>query len=165
MMQNIVLCGFMGCGKSTVGRLLASKTGRHFIDLDSLIEQREQRTVAQIFEQDGEDYFRKVETNCLQELYQKSNVVLATGGGTLIKEENAALIKQMGKLVFLNPPFETLAKRIENDPRRPLSGDDRLRERYESRLPQYKKAADCTVEGNKSPHDIVLLILSELRNL
>ena len=86
---NIILCGFMGSGKSTVGLLLAKKLGMSFIDLDTYIEKKEGMTVSKIFEKYGEPYFRKVEKESAKELAEKNGLVIAAGGGTLVDKENA----------------------------------------------------------------------------
>ena len=106
---NIILCGFMGSGKSTVGLLLAKKLGMSFIDLDTYIEKKEGMTVSKIFEKYGEPYFRKVEKESAKELAEKNGLVIAAGGGTLVDKENADTFRTSGKIVLLDLPVEVIA--------------------------------------------------------
>ena len=92
--KNIILCGFMGCGKSTVGALLAKKTGMSFIDMDSYIEKKEQKTISSIFEEHGEEYFRALEREAAKELAEKNGLVIAAGGGTLVYQANVDTLRQ-----------------------------------------------------------------------
>ena len=94
--KNIILCGFMGCGKSTVGTLLAKKTGMAFVDLDSYIEKQENKTIARIFEESGEAHFRELEKQAARALSEKKGVVIAAGGGTLTFQENVDSLKNGG---------------------------------------------------------------------
>lgn len=118
--RPVYLCGFMGCGKSTIGRLLAKKLGREFVDLDDYIVQREGMSIPQIFEQRGENYFREVEAVALSELSAAAGVV-ATGGGTLLKKENGDCAKSMGTVVFIDAPFDICYERIKGDKNRPIA--------------------------------------------
>lgn len=154
-MNNIVLCGFMGCGKSTVGKNLARKTGRKFIDMDRYIEQKEGMTVAEIFAQHGEDGFRDREHEACRELADMSGLVIASGGGALTFERNVQAFKGKDTIVFLNVPLSIIAQRLKNDTRRPLlqrpDKDKVMRELYNKRLPGYRAAADITVSGQNTP--------------
>ena len=94
MKNNIVLCGFMGCGKTTVGKAFAQKYNMRFVDSDSCIEQHEGKTVSKIFEQNGEKYFRKLEHDILSELSNQSGLVIATGGGAMLDPENVRVLKE-----------------------------------------------------------------------
>ncbi len=153
--KNIVLCGFMGCGKSTIGSLLSKKTGMSFIDLDSYIEKKENKTVSHIFADSGEEYFRRLEREMSQELSKKNGLVIATGGGTLIYQVNVEAFKSNGKIILLDLPVEIIAERLKNDNTRPLLNrpdkDKAIRELYEKRLPLYRSAADITVDASQSP--------------
>ena len=96
-MNNIILIGFMGCGKSSVGKLLSKVKEYHFIDTDQQIEQKEQRKVSQIFAQDGEDVFRELETSCIEELLQKEisiPIVVSVGGGLVLRDRNQDLLME-----------------------------------------------------------------------
>ena len=146
-MNNIVLCGFMGCGKSTVGRLLAKSLGRVFIDTDEYIENEQNMTVSEIFEQYGESGFRDIEHKACVNLAKKSGFVIATGGGALTFERNAAAFAD-DRVIFMNVPFDEIERRIDGGNSRPLFQDrNKALELYNIRLPLYKKAADCTVDA------------------
>ena len=104
-MKNVVLIGFMGAGKSSTGRMLASRLGCAFLDLDRHIEKQEQKTVSEIFAEKGEDYFRRCERKAVQEIMTRKNIVVATGGGTVKDEENRRLFKDWGVMVCLTVPI------------------------------------------------------------
>lgn len=164
--KNIILCGFMGCGKSTVGALLAKKTGMSFIDLDSYIEKKENKTVSKIFADSGEDYFRALEIEAARELSERNGLVIAAGGGTLVFRENVEVLKKSGRIVLLELPVETVAKRLENDTTRPLLNrpdkDEAMRELYNKRLPLYRAAADMIVNADDSPMQVCMEIIRNL---
>ena len=149
--KNIVLIGFMGCGKSTVGKKLAGALGFEFSDTDAMIEEAYGKTISAMFAEDGEEYFRNAETELLQKLSSEAKgLVLATGGGMPMREENAALLKKIGTVIFLETKIETILERLQNDTGRPLAdGEDRearLRPLYEKRLPVYRAAADYILD-------------------
>ena len=149
--NNIVLIGFMGCGKSSVGRKLAGALGYEFSDTDAMIEEAYGKTISKMFEEDGEEYFRTAETELLRELSKEAEgLILATGGGMPMREENAALLREIGTVVFLEASIETILERLQNDTGRPLAdGEDRearLRPLYEKRLPVYREAADYILD-------------------
>ncbi len=149
--KNIVLIGFMGCGKSTVGKKLAGALSYEFSDTDAMIEEAYGKTISKMFEEDGEEYFRTAETELLQKLSSEAKgLVLATGGGMPMREENAALLKKIGTVIFLETKIETILERLQNDTGRPLAdGEDRearLRPLYEKRLPVYRAAADYILD-------------------
>ena len=149
--NNIVLIGFMGCGKSTVGKKLAGALSYEFSDTDAMIEEAYGKTISKMFEEDGEEYFRNAETELLQKLSAEAKgLVLATGGGMPMREENATLLRKIGTVVFLEAKIETILERLQNDTGRPLAdGEDRearLRPLYEKRLPVYRAAADYILD-------------------
>ena len=159
--RPVFLCGFMGCGKSTVGKLLAKKLGKEFIDLDEYIEQTEGMSIPDIFAQKGEPYFRALESRLLGELPPSAGVV-ATGGGTLLKKENGDLAKASGTVVYIDAPFELCYDRIKDDPHRPIavsSTREQLFERYEQRVPLYRENSDISVDGTGTPMMIAAEIL------
>lgn len=157
--MNVILCGMMGCGKSTVGACLAERLGRVYCDTDALIVERHGR-IADIFEKHGEAYFRHLETETVRELVQRDDLVIATGGGLVLKQENVTLLKGSGKVVFLRAKVETLVKRLQADRERPLlQNANSLRERLENllkdRAPIYEEAADLIVDADeKTPEEI-----------
>lgn len=168
--RNIVLIGFMGCGKSTVGRKLADALSYNFMDTDTVIEETYGKTISRMFEEDGEAFFRDAETELLKKLEKEADgVVLATGGGMPMREENVSLLNKIGTVVFLFAEIETILSRLQKDTGRPLAdGEDRekkLRPLYEKRLPVYQEAADLVLntEG-KSFYGIIAEIENFLRN-
>lgn len=164
MKKNVVLCGFMGCGKSTVGMLLAKKTGMAFVDMDRYIEKKEGKKVSQIFADSGEDYFRQLERESAAELSERKGVVIATGGGTLTFPENVEVLRKGGTIVLLDLPVETVAKRLAHDTTRPLLNrpdkDQAMRELYDKRLPLYRSAAQVIVNADDSPMQVCREIIA-----
>ncbi|HAB51710.1 MAG TPA: shikimate kinase, partial [Ignavibacteriales bacterium] len=118
----IFLAGFMGAGKSTIGPILANTLGWDSCDLDLLIEQRLGKKIRQIFEQDGEDYFRKNESEILIELSKKSDLVISLGGGTMANEKNLAVLKKVGTIVYLKASTDSFYKRLRYKRDRPSLG-------------------------------------------
>ncbi len=119
--MRIYLIGYMGCGKSTLGRKLADHSGMQFIDMDNYIEMRNCKTVPQIFEEEGEDAFRNIERKALEELSEFNNVIIATGGGAPCFFDNINLMNQTGKTIYLNIDPDILAERlIKSKSDRPL---------------------------------------------
>ena len=159
----------MGCGKSTVGALLAKRNGMSFIDLDDYIEKKENKTVAQIFEDNGEEYFRMLEREAVKELSEKRGVIIAAGGGTLTFKENTDNFRKSGIIILLDIPVENIASRLQNDKTRPLLNredkDEVMRELYNKRLPVYREAADITVNANRSPMSICTDIMQHILHM
>lgn len=160
--MRIYLTGFMGCGKTTVGRLLAARLGAPFVDLDVEIERRAGMTVRQIFERLGEPAFRGMESEALRGTLNLPDVVVATGGGTMTFEGNVRLIGSSGLSVWLNPPFATIAARIGGVGKtdRPLFKDEvQALALYRERLPAYRRA-DLTVDvaPDEGPEEIAARI-------
>ena len=151
-MKNIILCGFMGCGKSTIGRKLARKTGADFVDMDRYIEEKAGLTVAEIFEKFGEEEFRRMESEACVELSRRRDLIIAAGGGTLTFQHNIDVLGSTGRIVFINVSYEQLCERLKRDTRRPLlQVEDRnakIRELLTQRLPMYNRAASIVVDGN-----------------
>lgn len=151
MKNNIILIGFMGCGKSTVGKKLANAFSYEFMDTDAVIEETYGKTISKMFEEDGEEYFRNAETELLRRLSKEAEgIVLATGGGMPMREENVEYLHKIGTVVFLEAKIKTILERLKNDTGRPLAdGEDRekrLRPLYEKRLPVYRAAADLCLD-------------------
>ncbi|HBT65286.1 MAG TPA: shikimate kinase [Ruminococcaceae bacterium] len=152
MIRNIILCGFMGCGKTTVGGLLADMTGRRFVDMDSFIEKHSGMPVSQIFSEYGEEAFRMRERQACIQLASQEGLVIAAGGGALTFQVNADVLSKSGDIVFLDVPLDVILKRLETDTSRPLlTGPDREKASYQlynRRLPLYRAAAGYVVDGN-----------------
>ena len=155
--SNIVLIGMPSSGKSRIGRLLSEELGIKFIDTDKVIENRIGTSIANYFDKYGEKEFRKLETEVIEEIYKETPMVISTGGGVIKNSENMKMLKQNGRIVFINCPLDKL--RPSND--RPLSSNiDDLTNLYETRLPLYRKYKDIEVMNYKNdPHDVVKEIL------
>ncbi|NJC89369.1 MAG: shikimate kinase [Desulfuromonas sp.] len=164
--STLFLTGFMGAGKSTVGRCLARRLGYHFDDLDQLIVAREGRPIPEIFATRGEAYFRDCETAVLTEQAGKERTVFATGGGIVGREENRALMKQHGRVVYLRAAWPTLENRLSMGSGRPLAdpqqGWDAIRELWESRLPWYEEAEVVVDTDHLEVEAVVNEIISRL---
>ncbi|MDX1699983.1 MAG: shikimate kinase [Melioribacteraceae bacterium] len=120
MLDRIYLTGFMTSGKSTLGKILANVLGWDFFDLDKEIENQEGMKITDIFENKGEGYFRKIETDKLKELSDKKNVLISLGGGTIVNNQNAEFITSHGKLIYLKVEPEIIYTRIKKKTDRPL---------------------------------------------
>lgn len=140
--ERIYLVGFMGAGKSTVGRLIAARLGWSFVDLDGEIERAEGRSVPEIFRDDGEAYFREVESVELDRVSRRAHCVIALGGGTYVDQENRDRVEATGLSVYLDAPLELIRERIDTDGSRPLYSSARdVAELYRRRRPSYRMAA------------------------
>lgn len=139
--EKIYLVGFMAAGKTTLARALAARLGWEAMDIDEMIEQRERATVAEIFARHGETYFRAIERTILFEQLGRSQLVVATGGGTFADVQNRAAINRDGASVWLDVPIQRLIDRIPSDGRRPLAADRAGFERlYHLRRTAYEQA-------------------------
>ena len=152
MPNNIILIGFMGSGKTTVGTKLSYRKRVPFYDTDKLIEQKEKRTISDIFAQEGEEAFRKMETALLQRLTKKRSnaaAIFSVGGGTPLREENRSLLHKLGKVIYLKVKPETVYERLKNDTTRPLlQGKDpmeKIQTLMEQREEKYLDVADMVL--------------------
>lgn len=143
--KNIILTGFMGTGKSTIGRLAAAELGREFTDMDVLIEQRQGRPIARIFAENGEPYFRQLEANLCRELAAREGLVIATGGGALVTEANLRVLETSGLVICLDCDPAILWQRIGQSEDRPMLAEldegrfTRLAALLEQRAPAYAR--------------------------
>ncbi|AZZ60933.1 shikimate kinase [Oenococcus sp. UCMA 16435] len=163
-MAKLILIGFMGSGKTTIGYQLAKKLSIPQLDLDALIVQQTNQSINDIFAEAGEKYFRKVETRALKKAIDR-NVILSTGGGTPINKINRILLKSVGApIVFLSTEFGTIEKRINQDNNRPLvKKTNEFRRRYIKRYRVYHALADIEIiTDGKKPEVIVETILEKL---
>ena len=151
-MENIILIGMPGCGKSTIGRLLAEKTGKYFVDADTEIENMAQKTIPCMFAEDGETVFRDYETKVLDALGKRSGLVIATGGGCVTKMRNYPLLHQNGTIFWLQRELDQLPTEG-----RPLSTD--LAAMYRTRAPLYAQFADHILDNNSTLDDAITAIL------
>lgn len=161
-MDNIVLCGFMGCGKTTVGRRLAEMTGFRFVDMDAYIEEQAGMTVPAIFERYGEAAFRQREREACAALARQNGLVIAAGGGALTFPENAAVLRSTGCIVLIAVSPEAVLQRLRDDNTRPLLArtdkETAVRELHARRLPLYRAAADIEVDGEQEPGQVAQAI-------
>ena len=149
-MENLILIGMPGCGKSTIGKLLAEETGKRFVDADEALEARLNRKITDIIPKDGEAAFRQMETDTLSELGKQSGLVIATGGGCVTQARNYPLLHQNGTILWLTREIQKLPT-----DGRPLSQAGKLNEMYEKRQPLYRQFADEEI-SNDDPVDQTL---------
>jgi len=150
--MNIILTGFMGVGKTEVGKALADKLKLNFLDTDELIEKTEGRQISEIFDKEGEPYFRDLETEVLKTLGNYDNFVLATGGGIILREENVELLREIGPLILLTAREEIILERVKDTEDRPLlTGDkaQKIKEILSVRNPIYNRVADFIVDTSE----------------
>ena len=160
MNDNIFFVGLMGAGKTTIGKLLAKKLKKTFYDTDHEIEKKLGVKVSVIFELEGEEGFRKRETQMIDELTQKKDIILATGGGAVLSEENRRLLKERGKVIYLNAKPQHLAKRMAFDKDRPLlqQGNmlDTLNNLYQERHPLYLGVSSFVVDTGQQKTQTII---------
>ena len=156
-MQNIVLIGMPGCGKSTVGKLLAEALGREFCESDALVEREAALSIPELFRREGEEGFRKRETAALAELGKLSGAVIATGGGCVTRQENYPLLHQNGVIVRLQRQLDRLPREG-----RPISLQSDIGELYERRRPFYERFADLSISNDGTPAETVRAIMDKL---
>lgn len=166
--MTIILVGMPGCGKSTAGRQLARHLGWSFVDSDAEIEHEIGGSIRVFFEQHGEERFREIEQRAIERLCAPGRVVLATGGGAVLREANRLAMKQPGnRVVYLRATPEDLARRLRHDSHRPLLqvGDPlkRLRDLFRQRDPLYREVADFVIDtGRTSVPTLVNLVSMQL---
>ena len=160
--MNIVLCGMMGCGKTTVAAELSRLTGMEQTDTDAEIV-KEYGRIADIFEKYGEARFREIETQTVARISSRDNIIIATGGGCVLNSANVEYLKRNGKIFFLQTRAETLVKRVEGDTERPLlagGAEKRINELLPARTPKYLAAADYGDDTDGAePEEIALTII------
>lgn len=152
MRKNIVLIGFMGSGKTSVGKKIAESSGFKFTDIDAEIEKSSKMKIKDIFARHGESYFRKLETSELKKISAQEGAVISTGGGIIKMRRNFPLLKKAGVVVYLKNSFAVSARRLEGKDDRPLFRKDNIksaRQLYKSRLALYREASDVTVVTDK----------------
>jgi len=165
--DNIILIGPMGAGKTTIGRNLAKQLHKKFFDSDQEIEKQTGAAINLIFEIEGEEGFRDRESRIIETLTQRRNIVLATGGGVILREKNRRALRRSGTVIYLHTPIETQLKRTTSSKHRPLLLTDDPVERLSSlmsiREPWYRQEADIIVRSNdRSPHSVVRELMREL---
>lgn len=164
-MNNIVLIGFMGSGKTSIGSKLAERLNYHFKDTDQMIEEKYHRTINSIFANEGEAFFRDLETKTVKELMKgPDHQVISAGGGLPVQPGNVALLKQLGQVVYLKASKETILERLSGDTSRPLIAGDNLEEKVDTLLrlrePLYEEASHLAViTDRRNIDDIVAEII------
>ena len=166
MLPNLVLIGFMGCGKSSVGRRLATLTGHRFVDTDELVVQSERRDIPEIFSTSGEAYYREVEKQSLERLVGVYGIVLSTGGGIVLCAANRQTLKSIGIVAWLDASPDTLFERAIRSGRRPLLQTENPRETFDSLLRKrrglYGSTADFRIDCTRTDHgETAHLLLDE----
>jgi shikimate kinase len=166
---NLVLVGMMGSGKTTMGRTLSMHLGKVFVDSDEEIQKRTGVTIPHIFDVEGEPGFRVRETAAIADLAKRDNMVLATGGGAILTEQNRKLLQQCGIVIYLRASVHDLWHRTRHDRNRPLLQTDdpygKLMELYRQRDPLYQQVADIVIQsGKQSAHSLMLHLVGEIEN-
>lgn len=163
-MRNLVLCGFMGSGKSAVGKLLAERLHMEFVDTDAAIEKQTNLSIPEIFAQRGEAAFRRYETELIEKLSNESGRVISLGGGLAANEANHPYLKRAGTVILLDCGIDETLLRISGDAGRPLAagGREDIVRRYEQRAPIYRKAADLVIDSSGSVRQTLQKVLSAL---
>lgn len=164
---NISIIGFMATGKTTIGKELSQKLNMGFIDIDKLIEEKMEMLISEIFEVYGEDYFRQIEKETIEEAMKLENITISCGGGVCLDPENIKNIRQNSQVILLEADPETIIKRTENDETRPLLKDRKqkedIRKIMEERKDSYYKAADIIIDtNNKSVLNIIDEIIKKI---
>lgn len=160
-MENVILTGFMGCGKSSLGIRLSYKMKMPLLDTDKLIEKKQGCTISELFKKQGEEKFRELETACLKEIgTHKGSYVIAAGGGLPVKEENRRLLKELGMVVYLRIRPETVYERLKEDTTRPLlQGEnpmEKIKELMAQRSELYESGADLVIDVDGVETDNIL---------
>lgn len=152
-MKAVYLCGFMGCGKSTIGQRLSKKMGFAFLDTDKEIVRQTGKEIVEIFSENTEQGFRELEHSLMQQWSVLQNKVIATGGGTFLNPENVVLAKKNGLIVFLEAPFSICYERIYREQTRPIanrSSKETLKQLFAQRQSIYEQAANLIINANQS---------------
>lgn len=153
MKDNIALIGFMGSGKTKVGKILAKNLDMKFVDIDRAISIREKKSIPEIFEEKGEAYFRKLERMIIEEESLNNNIVIATGGGVIIDNENIKNLKKTSYVVFLDCDVETIYERVKNNRNRPLLNVEnvyeKIQELHSKRQFLYSISCDYSIKIDK----------------
>lgn len=160
--MTIFLCGFMGCGKTTVGKALAKKLGLPLIDTDAYLVEQEGKSIPEIFAQDGEPYFREKEAAAIRTLCRE-NAIIACGGGAMLNPESAAYAREHGAVILIDESFDRCYARIQGDANRPIvqrSTKDELHTLFDTRAKVYRAHASHVISGGASPEKMADRIIN-----
>ena len=162
--RRIALIGFMGSGKTTVGRLVAARLGYRFLDLDVLITENAGKSIREIFDEDGEEAFRRIESDALYSVREMNRLVIATGGGAPVRQENQEFFENLATTFYLEVSFKEFLKRAGRDPARPMldRSEEEVKKLYRSRLPIYRSLGQRVITDSRKPQDIAAEILKKL---
>lgn len=163
-MKNIILCGFMGCGKTTIGRLLARRLGMEYLDLDAVIEEQAGCPIPEIFARDGEAAFRELEHEAVAHLAKRIRCIVSTGGGALTYERNVKAISPEDRVVFLDASFEACYERIYRSERPLVRNNSKaeLEALFAARRPLYMAAATLCADANGQPQAVTDFLVRTL---
>ncbi|MCL5946101.1 MAG: shikimate kinase [Planctomycetes bacterium] len=168
--MNIVLIGYRGAGKTTIGKQLAGRMGMEFIDTDDSIVQRAGKSIREIFAEGGETLFRDLESAVIDDLVETDNTVIAAGGGVVLRKTNIEKLQANGRIVWLQAPAEVLWKRLQSDTRTPANrpdltstgGLEEILRLLQVRAPLYSTAADVALDVTNMSEDQIVRYLAEM---
>ncbi|MCI5639880.1 MAG: shikimate kinase [Lachnospiraceae bacterium] len=165
--EHIFLIGFMGVGKTTTSHKLSEKLGAKEVDTDAMIVEKEGKAISHIFEDEGEEYFRKVETETIEQLKQLDPAIVSCGGGMVMREENVEKMKAQGKIVLLTATPETIYEHVKDSTNRPLLNGNMnipyITKLMDARAPKYQAAADAVIPTDGcTPEQVADKIIKEL---
>lgn len=155
MKSKIVIIGMPGSGKTTIGKLLSKQLNLNFYDMDEYIQETRYKTIMELFE-NGEDYFRDIETQACRELADKQNILISTGGGVVKRRENIDILKEDSLIIFLDRPVEKILEDVDVS-KRPLlkDGKEKILNLYKERYELYKESADKIVLNDSTMNDVI----------
>lgn len=156
--MNIVLTGLRGSGKTKLGKLIAEKLNKNFIDIDEEIEKHQKKIIPEIIEKNGWEYFRKIEKRIIKKISKEKNTIISTGGGSILDEENIKNLKKNGKLIYLKQSPKICAERINKSTTRPTITDkktieEEMEQLFKERDVTYTKTADIIIEKTNNPEE------------
>ncbi len=154
--ENIVLTGMPACGKTTVGKIIAKYTGKELIDCDAEIVKKEDRQISEIFAENGEEYFRNIESQVIQEVSLKTGCIISTGGGAILRPENVKNLKKNGKIYFINRPLQKL---LPTNDRPTANSVQKIKQLFEVRFPIYKETADKIIDATENQETVAKKIM------
>ena len=161
-MKNIYLIGMPGCGKSTIGKIISGEINMDFVDLDDYIEKKASKTIPELFEI-GEKHFREAESDALLKVSRMQNTIVATGGGIIVNEKNTEIMKNTGKVIYINTSPEKILKNSSLDGRPLLKDKNKIFDLYERRCKLYNSSADYIVENENSIDECVQKIIAIIK--